>query len=97
MEALRLLKELEEKRKRRCEVVAKEQGFSSWDEYKSQMRQRHRQLEARYEEELDEKCAKLGKTREELYLEDPQRFIPDCWEPQCNCDGKYHFLAVFHF
>ena len=81
-------------RQARREAEAKAQGFSSWEEHVAYLKERYRQNHAVYERKLDEKCARLGKTREQLYDEDPQRYIPDCWMPECDCDCEYSFLTI---
>ena len=91
-EALRMLHELERKQYQMGTEQAKELGFSSYEEYLEDLGERHRRDYEDYERRMDENCARLGKTREELEMEDPQRYVPDCWDPDCDCDGKYAVL-----
>ena len=89
----RLLAEFRAERDQRREAEAKTAGFLSWDEYDKHLIEESRKLDEERERKLDEKCALLGKTREELYAEDPQRFIlDDGGLPWCDCDGK--FLSI---
>ncbi len=81
--------EFKAERDQRREARAKEAGFLSWDEYHKHLMEESRKFEEERERQLDKKCVLLGKTREQLYLEDPQRFIPDDGGlPQCDCNGK---------
>lgn len=85
----RLLAEFRAERDQRREAEAKTAGFSSWDEYDKYLIEESRKLDEERERKLDEKCALLGQTWEELYAEDPQRFIPDDGGlPGCDCHGK---------
>lgn len=80
---------MDEEANRRCEAKAKELGFSCWKEYDKQYREECRRAQILYKRDLDEKCAILGKTIEEVEAEDPQRYIPDDdWLAQCDCDGE---------
>ena len=80
-------------RQRGIEKAAKlkEVGFQSWEEYESYVTESYRQNAACHEMILEEECARLGKTVDELYAEDPQR---DVYMPLmapftlCDCDGK---------
>lgn len=92
MNAMRIIEEFREEARRRCEIKAKELGFSSWDEYKRHQTEQRRLNEEWYQNMLDEKCARLGKTRDELYAEDPQRDVSYRWSPHCDCKGRYAFL-----
>ena len=81
---------MEEDADRRCKAKAKQMGFSSWEEYNKHNIEEDRKAEIAYERRMDEKCALLGKTREELYAEDPQRLIlDDEGLGECDCDGQY--------
>lgn len=72
---------------------AEAHGFSTFAEYQKFDMRRYDESLARYNASLDEKCKILGKTREELDAEDPQRLIvPD--RPECNCEGAYVFLLL---
>ncbi|KAF7510564.1 hypothetical protein GJ744_006410 [Endocarpon pusillum] len=93
-EAGRLLAEFRAEGDQRREVRAKEAGFSSWDEHNKYLIEESHRVDQEYEMQLDEKCALLGKTREQLYEADPQRFIPDDGGlPQCDCDD--HLIPFF--
>ena len=83
----RMMEEWRAKRDIKCEEKAKAKGFSSWEKYMEFVYERESRRHAEHERHLDEKCARLGKTREELQMEDPQRDIPGSWPPECDCDG----------
>ena len=69
---------------------AKENGFSSWEEYNQHEMEEWRLRHEEYERQMDEKCALLGKTREQMYREDPQRNTPDDDGFRlCDCEGEY--------
>lgn len=94
MKALHIMEEFRERRRRRGERRAKKLGFSSWEEYKCHQRKQWRLRDESYEKFLDEECVRLGKTREELAAEDPQRDVSDGWNPQCDCEGECPSLRI---
>ncbi|MCJ1465105.1 hypothetical protein MMC07_003721 [Pseudocyphellaria aurata] len=69
--------------------LAKEKGFSTYEELQEFKLRQFDERHAQYEAFLDEECKRRGITREQLYAEDPQR-PPD--EPECNCDGHLNPL-----
>lgn len=84
-----MMEEWDREIEQRCAVVAREKGFPSWAEYEKHFREECKQAHIDYERRTDEKCALLGKTREELDMEDPQRFIPDGDSAaECDCEGE---------
>ncbi len=92
LRAQRLSDESKKERQQKFEEYVKQMGFTSVEAYQEDQSAKERAgLEAR-SRKLDEKCALLGKTREQLQAEmeaeDPQRWIPDCWMPECDCEGK---------
>ncbi|KAF7507624.1 hypothetical protein GJ744_010294 [Endocarpon pusillum] len=80
---------VQRKRRRENEERAKVLGFSSYEELKHIETERINRGVALYHEAMDREAARLGKTRLELELEDPQRYVPDSWQPECSCDGQY--------
>jgi hypothetical protein len=84
--ALHMLQEFKREAQLKAEAEAKELGFSSWEQYERRSKERSRLNIESYTRHLDEKCARLGITRGQLYDMDPQRFIPDSWSPECDCD-----------
>ncbi len=47
-----------------------------------------------YERQMNEKCALLGKTREQIDLEDPLRWVSN--GPvvmDCDCEGEHHIIS----
>ena len=68
-------------------------GFSNYEEYKKSEDQRCMELHAQYIAALEEECKVLGKTREQLDAEDPQRWVSPDW-PECNCEGACFTLTI---
>ncbi len=94
-EAMRILDEWDKEKERRGAVRAREKGFSSYAEYEKHFEEQFHQAHVKYEKRMDEKCALLGKTREELHMEDPQRYIPDDGgEAECDCEGEQPVLFL---
>lgn len=85
---MRMMDEWERENGQKCAVIAREKGFPSWDAYEDHLKEQLRQADLSYERRMEEKAAMLGKTREELAMEDPQRFIPDTPIMECDCEGK---------
>ncbi len=86
-----MLDEIVKERELRCAAIAKEKGFSSWDEYEKKLMMEDHQAHLEAERRLDEKCALLGKTREQLHKEDPQRYSDDDDDSDgggCDCEGE---------
>ena len=86
-----VMEEIDKQREIEKAAKLKEVGFQTWEEYESYVTESYRQNGARHETMLEEKCARLGKTIDELYVEDPQR---DVYMPlmapfmPCDCDGE---------
>lgn len=88
----------QESANRRCEAKAKAMGFSSQEEYSKHYLEQCREAETSYENRINEQCALLDKTREEIEAEDPQRYIPDDdWLVQCDCDGECLFAVEINW
>ena len=94
LEALRMMREFEREMNEKATERAKARGFSSWEDYEADLKAKDTRNHAAYERRLDEQCARLGKTREQLEMEDPQRYVPNCWNPECDCDGKHCFPKI---
>lgn len=94
LEAMRMMAGWEKESKRKATLRAKALGFSSWEEHERHVKEQDTRYHAEYERRLDEQCARLGKTREQLEMEDPQRYSPNCWKPDCDCDGKYSLAKI---
>lgn len=87
--AMEILRQFREERARENDKWAKENGYTCFEEYSKIKRERDWQYHLEYERQQDEKAAALGKTREQMALEDPQRFIPYGGSiSPCSCEGK---------
>ena len=101
-EFYRMMKQFEKEADERTLKVAKEHGFSSAAEYREHGMKEWRRLDEEHEKRLDEKCARLGKTREQLSREDPQRWTPvpyivgEVFPEECSCDGKPSSSSINH-
>ncbi|KAI9674950.1 MAG: hypothetical protein M1817_001356 [Caeruleum heppii] len=70
----------------RNEAWAKENGHSSWQACKDKRLEQWEASFAAYEKSLDEKCARMGITRAQLYAQDPQRGeSPPRRRKPCDC------------
>lgn len=90
-ECARLSKEWEKQRDRKRTAEAIAQGFSCREDLDKHEMQLSLQLEGGYQRQLEEKAASLGKTVEEIYIEDPQRYSPrGVIGPlsSCGCHGE---------
>ncbi len=88
LNAIRLSDESDKRRQQKYEEHVKQMGFTSVEAYEEDQYAKEREGLEAYGRMLDEKCALLGKTREQLEAEDPQRYVPDSWLPECDCEGK---------
>ena len=86
-----IMKEIDKQREIRKAAKVKEMGFQNWEEYENHLTESYTQGAVWYEKMLEEKCARTGKTVDELYADDPQRdvYIP-LMAPftPCDCDGE---------
>ncbi|KAF7507651.1 hypothetical protein GJ744_010204 [Endocarpon pusillum] len=68
---------------------SKREGISLLGRYEKQHMEDFEQAHIEYERRMDGNCALLGKTREELDMEDPQRFNHDGGSAaECDCEGE---------
>lgn len=89
----RAMDDWDREKERIGEMEAKEKGFSSYEEYEKHLMEEWRLRDIEYERQMDEKAALLGKTRHELYMEDPQRYIPnDGGMGECDCEGEHPMI-----
>lgn len=87
LEFMRLHDEDKKERHQEFEKYVEQMGFASIKAYEEDQDAKFYEGMKAYGRMLDEKCALLGKTKEQLEAEDPQRWVPDSWLPECDCEG----------
>lgn len=87
-ESCRLEEAWQEDRNRRRIAEAISAGFSSFEEYFSDLMKKDEELHNAAEKRMKEIAALSGKTVGELWAEHPQRGVSQPLMPQCDCDGK---------
>lgn len=93
-ETKRLLDEWDREVDRRKAEIAKVKGFRNYDEYWEHLVREEELHHEEKERQMDEKCALLGKTREQMELEDPQRWISNGpLVMECDCEGEDHIIS----
>ncbi len=93
-EAERLLDEWDKETERMKGEIARENGFPTYDEYWEHLEREQELRHEEYERQMDEKCALLGKTREQIDLEDPQRWVSHApLVMECECEGEHHIMS----
>lgn len=75
---------------------AREAGFASWEEEWEYEKERWREIEKKHSEELEERAAKRGITRNELVEESYRRDLEEDL-PECQCSGQQHNILPHAF